>query len=714
MCACGALALLTLPRASSVEYVRRPISDGDLAIADTRISGTFPQGLLPAYHLHWDGQPPQAFLVDARTDQVLAPSALSEATLKLNQNAVLWTPTTCTFAMSPALYAATGEHLAVKFEVPGPRRVFYFSFVFGLVLFLFTLLTHFGHSLLFIRTGRRLEGFVGYAQTVFFFVAATMVLVMLFPGYPVNGPLNSGSDESNLNSFAAALDRPEIFARDKLLSQRSNFDWYTPLYVEWVRLFQWIGFRYDTNRSFVLFLSTLIGLCGYQRLFGTLSDSSWFGFIAAVCLWFLKATYPPNESWSAVFAAPRTAYTALLPWAVLFATSYLDRPTRWWLPASVSGFLFYVHPVSSPALTAAVLTGFLLAGRERLRTRCAHVLIAATGAVAVMLPYMLVYASKYSGARVPDAEIGTKVLNYATQRFAPGYIDLSIFYSQVRALLIQNYRYWLGAAAIVLLVPLYRRSSCVRFFYGTLAGFCIVTFLLPFIDLTIAKRLRTLPFQVDLIRNIRYLDVLLLSTIALLVGEYRRLWERQAADGRNEGRWRRLRLMRTVWGNGIALIGMLAVFYSYRGLLHPSVRLMILSARASIGALQGQHNKVVLSNMELINALHALRRSTETVFGPLHFRQMYIPLVFVYKDLGALSYANPAGLVEAREALDQIAPHLKPPVDLLDATQVARIMDAQIVVLYNPTVDPSVFESNAVIFRNQRGVVLRIPESGGA
>jgi hypothetical protein len=266
---------------------------------------------LPPYRLHWDGQPPRAFLIDARTDEILAPPVLSRRTMLLNRNAVLWTPERCGFVISRTLYDANRQHLAIKFEVPAPRGMFYLFFGLGSVLFALTLLVYFGHSLLFIGIETPRARLGGWVQAIVLLVAAALLFPIHFPGYPLNASMG---DEANVNSFAAALDRPDVFQRDQLLSERRNFDWYTPLYVQWVRLLQSMGFRYDTNRSFAVFFSALVGLVGYQRLFGT-RPAHPGSFTAALCYGF-KTMIPPTEVWERCLRRP-ARHQCILPWALV-------------------------------------------------------------------------------------------------------------------------------------------------------------------------------------------------------------------------------------------------------------------------------------------------------------------------------------------------------------------------------------------------------------
>jgi len=144
-------------------------------------------------------------------------------------------------------------------------------------------------------------------------------------------------------------------------------------------------------------------------------------------------------------------------------------------------------------------------------------------ALAIMFPYVMIYAGKYSGTVVADPALTSQAFEVARQRFAPGYLEPLIFYRDLALYLALTPRYWLGIIALVMLCRYRRGTLATRVSVGMTLGFVIVTCLIPTLDVIISSRMGRLPFQIDLIRNLRYLDVWLLGIVAAGVSFGRRV-----------------------------------------------------------------------------------------------------------------------------------------------------------------------------------------------
>ena len=140
-------------------------------------------------------------------------------------------------------------------------------------------------------------------------------------------------------------------------------------------------------------------------------------------------------------------------------------------------------------------------------------LLGATAALAVMFPYVLIYAGKYSGTVVTDPNLTKLAFDVARERFAPGYLEPLVFYRDLAIYIATTPRYWLGFAALYALCRYRRTALTTRVSVGMSVGFAIVTCLIPTLDVIVSSRLGRLPFQIDLIRNLRYLDVWLLGMV---------------------------------------------------------------------------------------------------------------------------------------------------------------------------------------------------------
>ncbi len=702
---CGVLAAVEFRALRHVTLIDVPLSQAELTQQPDSICGQFRTGL-PKFRLRWDGEPPRAWLADRQTGEALAPPLLLESSLSLNNRGVLWhREGDCRFAVDRATYETIGDDLILRVEKIGSRSTFY---SWSLAMLICGLLAYIcWQNARIYSVPLPMRSAVRWDETramVFVLISLASVLVF-YPGHPV---AHMSGDPANIHSFAAALASPEEMAGDAVLSDTRNFKWYTPLYVKLVQSFGWMGFHYSTSRAFLALVSSLAGLFGYYHLFRIISRSAMFAFVATLGLWFLKAHYPPNENWGPMLVLPRTVYGAFMPWVAVWALRLMSRPQWWWLPAAASGLLFYVHPVSSPAITGAILMGCVWGGPGKVWMRLAWGTLGGAAALAIMFPYVMVYAGKYSGTVVPDAAITAQAFEIARERFAPGYLEPLVFYRDLALYIALNPRYWMGIAALVLLCRYRRTSLTTRVSVGMTLGYVIVTCLIPTLDVIVSSRMGRLPFQIDLIRNLRYLDVWLLGMVAAALREINRPdW------GRNWALQFRVAVTRFLDPRDIswrlvpaATIALVLVCY-VPAAMRSSYRLAEFSYD-NLTILVGRPYGEMAQEMEAFRAVRTMRRATEVVGGSFHLRQMHIPVAYNNKDLGVLAYSSPANLVAAKQVLRQSADRMAWPLDQSAALDQAAILDAEILLLPRDEITPGLARSNRVLFQNAAHVLVRL------
>jgi hypothetical protein len=704
---CLAIALSGIPADAPTPWSEVRLDIGGLTPWRDGFYGVV-ENRLPEFHLAWDGRPPRAEIVDRRTGEVVAPAVLSRGSFEANRNAVLWlradaeqlNPGHCEFVIEAREVRERGPFLALRFEQPsaakGFRRRALLAVLFAAIAA--SLLGAF--HVVQAAPEARLKALARCCRSGLFLLLAAVSFATHFPGVPW---LNPETDTASINSFAAALDHPAAFARDSLLDQRRDFDWYIPLFVGWVRWVARLGLPYAMAYAVLGCLGTWLSLTGYDRLFSKLSRSALFGFAAALALVLLDASYPPNEHWSFSTVLPRSLFSALLPWVVLLALHGLGprpAPRRWWIAAAAAAALFYIHPVSSPALSAALLTGFLVVDGVRLRPRFLGVLAAGAATVLVMLPY----AARYGAARQTAASggLGLEVLQTIIGPFEP-----HRFYPAAWGLLVNTPRYWLLLTGLALLIA--ARKPGTRLFFGMLAGWGIVTFFLPALDWALAERLGRQPFQFNLVRNLRYLDIWLLAALALLVRAFRlKPWpslrlglQLRAGSSTLAGR---LRL------SGATMIASALVVACYA----PSALKTLSGAMAQVGTsraiLLGRWRAVPSARLEALWAVEAFRREGEAVSAARDldfFRQLRIPLTYTWKDPETLSYAANAELVRAKRVAGRVETLLEPPVKPEDAREIRAATGADLLVIERWRTSLDLRESRSRLFLNDRYIVVR-------
>ena len=241
-------------------------------------------------------------------------------------------------------------------------------------------------------------------KTWLFFGIASLNFAIHYPGDWASLPFVQG-DASNIASFAAALEQPELFHYDKLLGNPHHFDWYTPGFIWIVRLTARAGFHYTTTFAFVGFVATWMALLGYDRLLTFPSGSRLFGLLASVGLWLFDRSYPSLENWSFFTMLPRSLLSACLPYLILATIHFVRRPGRWWIPAVLAASTFYIprsvlRPGSGPCSAAldAARVPFVPRGMPR----------RAPGSPRRHVAVCVTYVAKYRGTVNVDAAVAAR------------------------------------------------------------------------------------------------------------------------------------------------------------------------------------------------------------------------------------------------------------------------------------------------------------------
>ncbi len=701
--ACCYLAGLKFNELRSPALVQSGLSDAAVERYDGLVYGTLTANV-PPHYFHWDGLPGRAWMINGATNALVAPATLAESSFHQSRSAVYWASgRRCRFVIAAAVYDRHASALRMVFELLPDRRHFYGLAIAGGVLLMAALGFVFGYRIAaahplrrsrLIREGVLWFGFIGIA------IAASAAF---FPGVPV---IPSKSDVVNINAFAAAIDRPNDFRRDSVLSVAANFHWYTPLYVRFVQAVGRMGFHYNTSRFFLCFIATCFGLAGYYRLFKLCSGSWPIGLVCSLLVWFLRAHFPAGESWDPSIVQPRSMFAAGLPWVVLLTVRHLRRPWLWSLPAVFAASLIYVHPVSAPALIGAMLMGLLFASRLPFRKSIVAGTAAGVVACLTLAPYALIYTSRFVDQNNADTVMMQQVIQLASQHHANGYHDFGYYARDVGRNLLTSPRLWPGMLAAVVLWRKYRRRTSVRFLFGAVAGFGIVTLLLPATDLLVADWLQRMPYQIDLIRGVRYLDVFAFASLLLLARHAKRPASKAFAVGSISARVgnihydsREVRLSQAKLLAGVVVLALYLplAFYGVVNLakLSSTNAMILLSRFPNLGT-------ATLAKLELADVVKSLRLPHERVYGPHFLAQCHIPLAYTEKGLNVLAYSNPRSFIEATNQLSAVAELRTRPLCAESVLAISKLTGAELLVFERREWDRDYQYSKGIRFRNQQ------------
>jgi hypothetical protein len=677
-----AVAITSLRGISVSPTVDIAVSPSAWQIDEGRVAGRVGEGL-PTYRLHWDGQPPSAVLMDARRGAVLAAAVFTDQGFSRSRNAVRFVDGDVRFVLDTRRLPSGNASLAVRVEVVPPRGRFTaaatLAVCFALALPALVAFRRYETSPLSERPARLRR----LAESAVFVAIALGVFFALYPGAPVR--VAEVTDEANINSYAAASDHPERFVLDKLLSDPSHFRWYAPAYINLIRSAKTAGFHYATAEAFLVGVIALFLLFGLRRLFTAVSGSPAFGVAAALGLGLMSApdVPPPGEVWSILSALPRMLFTALLPWALLLALRCAPSARRWWIACGAAGLLVHLYPLSAPALVGSLLVAFVVASDEPWPSRARGAALGVAAAVAAMLPFVIIYTTRYQQTVDVDPAMAARSMQIASGFYADN--SPARVLRQLVAYRVGSFRVCLDALALVLLCRR-RFDTAMRFYVGLLVGFALVTFAVPIADDAVASYLGRRPYELELMRSIRFMDMFLVGALALAV----RGWRGSRRTG----------LMVVGVASVCAIVALGSGWFD-------TVRAIAARSRLSWRILNGRSDRESNAAQEAIRAVSALRASDERVMGPVGLRQFDIPLACGWKDVGVLAYSAAGALIECADEVARGLPLLRRPVTERSLDELSSVYSAQLLLLRRADLDDSLARSAQVLFENEVYAIVR-------
>ena len=333
------------------------------------------------------------------------------------------------------------------------------------------------------------------------------------------------SDAANISSFAAALDQPEFFQKDPLLSNPANFNFYYTLHIPLIRLLgQWTG-NYGSGFAVLIFPFVLLHLIGYYLLGNVFFKNKFWSLLFSLMV---MVPVPLNlgEAWGLMHdVVPRFLFQALLPFLLTLVLHYGRRACHWpWLLA-LTGCFVYIHPVSFPVWAVAVVLSLWVLGDQPWREKVSSLFFSGIVLGLVILPFVINYLSSTEfGSR--DLANYNFILNIMRIRFIPGFLDLNTgFQGFINTAITShwvNLLVW-GIFIFIVIVCALRiqRVSCDLYAMILIVWWLsvlLVSVIIPLMDHMITAMLERFPLEVDLIRGLRYaIPLVLLSCFYFLL-----------------------------------------------------------------------------------------------------------------------------------------------------------------------------------------------------
>ncbi len=342
---------------------------------------------------------------------------------------------------------------------------------------------------------------------LFFFLLAILFFLGRWNGLTPFSDLHS--DAAYLSSYAASLDHPDLFTKDSLFNSPGNFGYYTSLQVPLIRALTKITGGYGLSLILLIIPFVFIQLSGFYALGRLLYKSSFFSLLLALLSIVIIYTQA-GDYWGIWYdPQPRMMFQAFFPWLLILVIFSLSRPRLRWLVMIATGFLIYVHPVSTPAIAFSAWLGYLLfkpsglPWKNHLLNQFLYILIF----MLLTIPFIYQYSTNRD-------LFSTSSINYETaraflERLYPSTFHIRITFS---SFLLVSLKYsllplaYIGSALVFRHPGERQRLGLILLW---IAGILFVSVGLSTFEVFIESKVHQLPVFLELIRGLRYVIPLL-------------------------------------------------------------------------------------------------------------------------------------------------------------------------------------------------------------
>lgn len=315
-----------------------------------------------------------------------------------------------------------------------------------------------------------------------------------------------GSDLANISSYAAALLHPERFVGDIAIGDPKSFRFYLAAHVPLLMVLgPWVG---DFGGAALLLLPIvlLIQTLGFYVLGRLLFGHRFYAMLLALMsLGKVDLTIDYIGSFHDV--EPRFLFQAFLPWLLASVIRFGDRPSLWPMIMAGAGLLIYVHPVSAPSVAFATWLGLWAYRVETIPVAFLRLLVAGVVFLLVSAPFLWVYLKSREYGASDDAGA---LLEAQRQLIGAEFFDFRGYIREaMRNPVVWGVSVW-GLTGLAVVIRQQGGGAPVRFLVLWAAGLLMASVGLTAVEQQWTALSNRLPLAIDLIRNIRYLPVILL------------------------------------------------------------------------------------------------------------------------------------------------------------------------------------------------------------
>ncbi len=453
-----------------------------------------------------------------------------------------------------------------------------------------------------------------------------------------------GGDAANIASFAAAWAHPEYFRGDALLGNLDNIRIYATIHIP---LLQWLNRltgNYGLAMVSMLAPHIFIQMLGFYILGRTVLKNRYWAFLLAV------ATTTPfmmnlGERWGIMEEpVPRFTFQAFLPYLLTLAWVWRNQPRRWPWVMAFTGAMVYLHPVSTPTWALAIwLAMWLFIPRSwSWIKQFGMMFINGLILLLVAAPFIL----NYLGHHVQGQSLNYDLVYYIIDTFfPPNLINVPAAVGQFLFITLISGLLPLAVVAFILLRILKRdEPEGLRLILGWMAGLALMSIFIPWIEHTIERYLRMVPYETELTRGLRYFVPFMLLICLWTLSELQRRWRNPA-----RAKW--------VAYIGALLVGLWVITnppdpeFFQKTVACLAKGQVVCSTPTDMGLALDAIKEQVPPGAPIFSSSAMLSDGSYS----LGVRYMALrPLVFSFKDRGLLAYSNAQALNQWHEIYKQM------------------------------------------------------------
>jgi hypothetical protein len=330
-----------------------------------------------------------------------------------------------------------------------------------------------------------------------------------------------GEDAANIAAFTAARENPEFFRQDALLAHPENFRFYQTVHLYFLPWLKSILGDYGTAFISTLGATVFLQLLGFYLLgWLLLRDRLLAVLLAIVSLSHVRLNML-SDYWG-FFAdpLPRSSFQAFLPFLLSAAYYWRQQPRFWPGVMALAGLGMYIHPVSAPIWGVAIWLGFLVYLPASWSWVKKILVLVGVGMIYVIS--IAPFAFNYFIYHSPSLTLAyQQVWEIVASCFCPSYLDI---FSTLIKFFTDPLLVWLFFCLLVSTLYLSRRYPEKRLpglLSAWLGGILLTAVIIPIADQTVSRVLQRIPFELDLIRGLRFIIPLSLIATFLALATWR-------------------------------------------------------------------------------------------------------------------------------------------------------------------------------------------------